>query len=328
VGSEGQRQAILRSFVFATINCAAAYVVPAIAKKFFNKPPLSDGENLLLGVLTFCALTLLEMLFVLMITEAREEHERHLLLAEGRFDTILLGIRESLRSITSRLGPSSAFSQYFSRELERLENDLRTVGATNALPVTEQHLYLSDSVLAAFDGSKDSTLSIVHRLSHNEQIFSTHELEWVRKVYALVVARKIRRVRRLFVYDDEKELSFPTSIDLFAVHITEKAYDCRVIPLNEFLRLQWDLGITELIVDFGLYSNAYLYKLQRYSSDGSFSGVYSASTSDLTRFREWFEACWNCPRSFQPASEKRLSMNELLTRAGLSSVMEGTSSGT
>lgn len=276
----------------------------------FDQVPL----EILLGLIVFIALSMIEVLFYCKrLFEATSDLQRTRRI-ESQLDVSLHNIRETFRSLDLDDATGDVIFAYFSKKIEGLEHELEAVAGAKELRVDQEHLYLTGTVLAIFEGNRDDRISAVHRLKHNPQLLDAHELQWLRKVHELVKAGKIKGIDRLMLYSAPTDLESDSSIRIISAHHNSRAYDYRVLDERTFERLLVEYGVDKNTVDFAIYGKKILFRVMAYGSDCVTQGVYAKDIDQIKQYATIYQMCWNQGRKLDHAKIKKgITMDTLLS---------------
>lgn len=188
----------LLALVLGTLVVSIA--IPIVLDVFVaNK--LSGVEQFLLGASIYAALTLTAQAYHLRRLDAKTTRERRLWRVNNDFDRRLSNIRESFASIVEgRRTEEDFYSLYFERALELFEETIGEAASNRELLVDENHLSTTDMLLASFSGRDSDVACFVHYFEDNEWMFETWAKNYCFRVWRLVQSRKLKEVRRLFIY--------------------------------------------------------------------------------------------------------------------------------
>lgn len=297
--------------LLAVANVVVGVAVPLVID-VFQRSALSVSDEILLGVMLFCAGSLLESLYFLAALKERAVREDQLWDVHEPVDSRLASIRKSLRTLESGVEPKTdIFLKYFHRKVHEVESSVRQTANTHELRVDSGNLDLSEPLLRSLTGLPTDVIRIVHLLSHNDDLFNPHEAQWFNTVLAAVQAGKVVEVRRVLVAGTPAEEEYEGTKRLLRFHTHTPGYDYRLVSASHFGRLARAFRLQGEFVDFGLYGERYLFRGVVYEPD-DFVGVYSRETTTIERYKNLFDACWSAPgsRTVDPTTLTPISTQE------------------
>jgi hypothetical protein len=284
--------------VLSAANIVVSITVTLIID-LFQKTELEPANSILLGMVLFCATSLLESLYFLAELRIRAVREEELWDVHEPADSRLASMRKSLRTIEKGVDPrTDIFLKYFHQKIHDLESDIRHTANTLELRVDSGNLDLSRPLLDSLTGVESDIIRIVHLLSHNDDLFNPHEAQWFNTVLRAVDNRKVIEVRRLLVSVNDDEENHELSRRLMRFHTHTPHYDYRLMRKPYFERLARSFRLQGSFVDFGLYGIRYLFRGISYDAD-DFVGMYARDATTIDRYVKFFDMCWASPGSRQ-----------------------------
>jgi uncharacterized protein YhbP (UPF0306 family) len=298
----------LLALVLGTLVVSIA--IPIVLDIFVAKK-LSGIEQFLLGASIYAALTLTAQAYHLRRLDARTTRERRLWRVNNDFDRRLSNIRESFASIVeSRRTGKDFYSLYFERALELFEETIGEAASNRELLVDENHLSTTDMLLSSFSGLDSDVARFVHYFEDNEWMFETWAKNYCVRVWRLVQLRKLKEVRRLFIYRDPDEQTSDRSKRLMEFHGANEHYDYRVLSEATYKNIVRDFHMRERFKDFGIYGDWCVYRTLAASPE-HIEGVFSASERKVRVYQSLFERCWDDAQEPPPNARTAMTPAEL-----------------
>ncbi|MEQ9035503.1 MAG: hypothetical protein RID02_09535 [Gracilimonas sp.] len=269
-------------------------------------------NSIIFGLIIFIVVSLIEILIMLNLKEVERKELIKIERIENEISRILHNVRALFinNRIVNKKG--SILNEYFIKKINGLEQELNSVVASGEIEINHEHLYLSDILLDSFNGSSQDFIRIVHRLKYNSELLNVHEKQWLRKVDESVKNKKVKKVSRLFVYENEVELMSEISKKIIAAHSNTRKYEFRVIGATEFERLMSDYGFNNDCIDFGIYSNKTVYKTIEYDEERNLKGIYISKEDSIEKYRNLFEKCWANGHTLENKDLPDININDLL----------------
>lgn len=298
----------LLALVLGTLVVSIA--IPIVLDVLVSKK-LSGVEQFLLGASIYAALTLTTQSYHLRRLDAKTTRERRLWRVNNDFDRRLSNIRESFANIVEgRRTEEDFYSLYFERALELFEETIGEAASNRELLVDENHLSTTDMLLASFSGRDSDIARFVHYFEDNVWMFDTWAKNYCFRVWRLVQSRKLKEVRRLFIYRDPQEQTLDQSKRLIEFHAANEHYDYRVLSEETYKNIVRDFHMRERFKDFGIYGDGYVYRTLAASPE-HIEGVFSASERKVRVYQSLFERCWDDAQTPPPATRTGMTPAEL-----------------
>ena len=116
------------------------------------------------------------------------------------------------------------------------------------------------------------------------------------------LAGKINQIKRLFIYDDESELtSFMTQL-CFYLHL-QSGYEYRVINRIDFEAIIKGFGDRTLVGDFGIYGNYFIWETSTESKIFIDTGYVCVDKERIVKYTGLFEKMWDQAVPYLPNSK-------------------------
>jgi hypothetical protein len=191
-----------------------------------------------------------------------------------------------------------------------LEETIAEAASNRELLVDENHLSTTDMLLASFSGQDSDIARFVHYFDDNKWMFETWAKNYCFRLWHLVQKRKLKEVRRLFIYRDPGEKSLEQSKRLMEFHSANDHYDYRVLSESTYKNIVRDFHMRERFKDFGIYGDWYVYRTLAASPE-HIEGMFSASERKVRVYQSLFERCWDDAHTPPPATRGAMSPTEL-----------------
>jgi hypothetical protein len=293
-------------------NVLVAILVPVLAGFIGN---IATIDQVFIAGIVFIIGLLLQVSIELTALREKQQEEQRLWQILNDCDRRLSNIRLSYSNIASR--GNRLYAMYFDQKLTALGRELLDAEVSGELRV-DQDSNTTDIMLRSFSGAADDVIRAVHYFTDNEFMFTVHASHYFCDVANLVVAKKVREVRRLFVMTSNSELEHAQTKRLLQFHAGTKGYSYRVIQMPDFDRIKRDFNLPSDTKDFGIYANWYVYR-STVSIDSDVHGVFSSDPEIVRRFVAAFDRSWKSELATQPhVPGATPSLRELFCRDVLS----------
>jgi hypothetical protein len=191
-----------------------------------------------------------------------------------------------------KVGDVDLFVSFFNKKLSDLEIDLREACSKQEVRIDETMLEVTTWLMqSSFHSRPTDIFRAIHFTTDTDFFFDVHAKRYFYQGYTMVKSGRIKGVRRIIVYRDSSELQRPSTQRLIAFHQQTSGYECMTLPERVFQRIVKDYNLHHLVQDFGIYGDSYLYKGVVNRSD-EIVGYYSRDRSEIKRFIDCFETCW------------------------------------
>jgi hypothetical protein len=298
----------LVALYLATLVVAIA--IPIVLNVSVSKK-LSGVDQVLLGVAIYVALTLTSQAYHMRRLDANMTKERELWRVNNVFDRSLANIRESFSDLAkNRRTEPEFFSAYFERLLAIFEETIKEAASNHELLVDENHLSTADMLLACFAGRDSDVARFVHYFDDNQWMFDTWAKNYTVRLWSLVASRKLRDVRRLFIYREDSEQLSEESKKLIEFHAVNANYDYRILSDARYQNIVRDFHMRERFKDFGIYGDWYVYRTLAASPE-HIEGVFSSSERKVNEFKMLFDRCWDDAPVPPPSTRGPMTPEEL-----------------
>lgn len=275
-------------YAVAIIQLLVAIVVP-----LWLHERLDFAQQWIVGLVLFTVFILLDLLWVTRelydwllrekkIEKTRQEIEGYLQEIEGDW----------VRLATPSENRPELFLRILKKRIERLRNSVHNAADKKELFTDENHMQDSAHVLRVFDDQDTNEFWDVYTLCSDERIFNHHTGDYFKNIYELVLAKKIRNVRSLFILDDQEEDALRRVKALVKFYEQTPGFDCRVLTAADYNTLFQDARL-EQCADFGIYGARLLFRTMSYEP---VCGIFSYDIATISSFRDFFEGCWQSHR--------------------------------
>ena len=296
------REGALLSVIVIIVNIATGIGIPLIVR-FFTPMALSGFESVLLGLLIIISLSLFEAIFALASIKSIRLSEYEIWSNRLNIDRMLENVRTSLHKIVvdDELR-DSFFLDHYTRELALLDDRLQTTITRKQMLLDRFHIESTEVLLSLYDRSEHTEFLATHVLADITELFDvTYQFyfdAWLKRLKS----QKVKSLRRLFILDDSEELGRPNVRKLLAFHNNEiRGLQAKIIPKSEVLRVKSDFYINDGVLDFGIFSNAYIY-LGSTRKDDQIAGYFSRDSKAIQKYSSAFNTIWNSS-SAKPVSD-------------------------
>lgn len=260
-----------------------------------GSPLFTSTEQLAVGFFVFLAITMTAVSYDLaeLLRLRRSEHELWQIRNEA--DEWLSNIRASYVTLLNESGALglNLFAQYFMRIFSAVADDINEAAAKHELRVDELTFGTTDLLIKIMANRGDQTLRLVHALDSrpNNFDFTTWARSYYSELTSLTKEKKIKEIRRLFIYSNEEELNDGFAQTLLAFHASNPGYDFRILNRSDWSQLGRGLGLHEADCEIGIWGEMLGYTCLRSSAVG-LQGIYTCLPRQIGRLGELFDAGW------------------------------------
>lgn len=275
------------------VNIIVGVGIPFLVSRF-SATPLSLGEGTLLAFLILMTLTLIEVLFIVKLTYDLKVGELEIWDHRQGVDGVIGKIRTGLHHVIADENlRDSFFLDHYRRELELLLSRIQHTISKREVLLDRHHIDSTEVLLSLYDSSDHEEFLATHVVGDITDYFDvTYQVyfdAWLKRLKE----GKVKSLRRLFVYEDEKEFERLNARKLAAFHNSKvPGLEAKAIKRSELMRFKNDYFITDGVEDFGIFSNAYIYLGQRRQND-DISGYFSRDQVLIRNYTNCFNALWS-----------------------------------
>lgn len=313
----------LTSRIVGTI--LVSIIIPLFTGFAHNKngnPLLTNTEQFAVGCFVFVAITLTVVSYDLAELLKIRHAEHEVWRIRNQADEWLQNIRCSYVTLLHEAGAPEVnlFAQYFMRIFASIADDINEAAAKRELRVDELTFGTTDLLMKIVANRGDQTLKLIHALDDRPNNFDF--TTWSRTYYAeltkLAREKKLKEIRRLFIYSSDDELTDAFTQQLLAFHQCNPGYDFRVLHREDWNNLVRGLGLHEVDCEIGVWGELLAYTAIRSSSVG-LQGVYTCLPRQIKRLEELFDAGWRLGEQPEMAGRVgQVSVTDLFKWAGSS----------
>ena len=186
------------------------------------------------------------------------------------------------------------FTLYLNKVIGNLFDLASSAVNKNEIKIEDNMLEVTSELYnSAFIGDAQSIFRPMYICNDNEFFFKGFGKNYFSLAKTLVDKRKIKKVKRLFIYTSESELLDERIQKLIHFHNTTTHYECKVLSLSRYNQIKNDFRLTDLMGSFAVYGSRYLYTERTSPTIERVIGYYSKNTTDINKFIHFFEQCWN-----------------------------------
>jgi len=231
-------------------------------------------------------------------------------------DMILFNIMKNIRIINqTRFQSNDLFCFYLNKkiiELLQLSNDAVN---NNEIKIEDTMIEITHEMYkSAFIGDSDSIFRPMYECNENEFFFESFGKNYFEIANQLVRQRKIKKVNRLFVYEDAKELQDNRIQKLIHFHNTTKNFECKILSKNTYEQIKKDFKLNHLTGSFAIYGSRYLYT-ERTATAHQVVGYYSKDVNAISNFIVFFERCWSQAKKHTINSSKKINLDDIFNES-------------
>ena len=287
-------------------------VVP-VAASYGSGGKVTSIDQVFLGLFVFLIGATVQVNWELARQRAEHAPDVELWDVRSDADASLSNIRKHFNDILQRR--NSLYILYFQRQVRELDQSLFEA-ATDEDLVVDQDVDTTDMMLRDFSGGDEHVIRFVHYLSENDTLFDVHATQFFSEVARGVTDKRIKGVKRLFVWESNTEVSEDRSQRLLAFHMNA-GFECRLIERSKFERIKRDSNLPTDTHDFGIYGKWYVYR-SRNAAASSHSGVFSSNQQLVSRFITFFDRYWDSQFTDRPQDVNPVDLKQLFGRAPVS----------
>ena len=300
---QGTPELSQRQLARTLLEVAASVIVPLIAmtiKDSKNQQIFNTFDQLMIGFAVYTVLTLTRLAWTNgQLLEIERDLERSKNLRRA-IDKRLEELRDSYFTVLEKADYDKNFpAQYFTRVLDSLGDRLYSAATKEEVRVDELSFACTELVCNVIANRNDQILRLVYSLNNEQFAFDTWSRGYYKSLVGLAAGKKVREVRRLFIYDDDPQLSKAEFIRLFHFHLRAPRFSCRLISRADWLKLEKDLRIPDGGDDFGVWGDLLVYRAVAARPD-HIEGVYSAQHRTVQQYTEFFDIGWRHGREPDP----------------------------
>jgi hypothetical protein len=246
------------------------------------------------------------------LTLRREEAE--VWATSDELDEVLATIRAGTHAINTGSSRRDTFYlDHYLRELRRLEGQLKTTLLRKEIVIEHHHIESTRVLLSLFEEPQHSRFRATALLSDiGEEFDATYVFyfnEWLR----LLKRKKVRRLQRLFLYDDITQFQRPLTQKLVAFHNSKvTGLEAKAVPIGEFRRFKADFHLDDGIDDIGIFSDVYIY-MGHVRQGSNIAGHFSRDKTAIEGYTAMFDALWgsNTARPLTDFVAEAIAVEEL-----------------
>lgn len=275
------------------INLVIGVGVPFLVS-LLSSTPLTLGEGTMLAFLILMTLTLGEILFYVKNTHDLRVGEVKLWEYRKGVDGVIGEIRTGLHHVIADDNlRDSFFLDHYRRELELLQSRVQHTISKREVLLDRHHIDSTEVLLSLYDSSDHTTFLATHVVrditDEFDVTYQVYFFAWLERLKA----KKVKSLKRLFVYDHIDEFERQNAWKLAAFHNSGiEGLEAKAIQRSELRRFKSDYHITDGVEDFGIFSNAYIY-LGKQRKDEEISGFFSRDETLIRNYTNCFNALWS-----------------------------------
>lgn len=273
------------------LNIFVAAAIPIIIHRFDAELFTFEAE-VILGLLIAIILTLAELLALSQSIFDTERAELKLWMRRSNVDGMVSDIRHHLHQLAHDHGAdNNLFLDYYENELTTFEAKLRDTLGRNEIILNHYHILTTDSLLKSYRGAEQDFFRATNLLWEVTPFFDATYREYFFAFLELVREKKIREVRRIFLYQSLDDFKDAHARKLLAFHNNSIPIKGKVMSLEFFRKIKKDFNIADGVEDFGIYADRYIY-LATTRNVGEIAGVFSCNQRLLAQYIKFFDTCW------------------------------------
>jgi len=288
------------------INIIISIVVVELTKKYFN---FDVPQGILIGTIIFIALEMTQVSYIL------SRQNRYIVTIE-RTNSTLAEINDEIKNITNFEHNVSSYDnqlKYISEGLKKIatdyshENDLFIPWYREMLDSLVKHIthtienksyFLDinirdqDRMNDVFQGRKNDWFWATSSCIGIPWYTTTRGEIFIQEMHRKFVANKMAEIRRLFIYETESELSeFCTQL-CFLLHDNSK-YLYKIISRQDFGDIFKGFGDKNLVEDFGIYGNHFIWETSIENKIFIDSGYVCVDENKIKKYEQLFSKMWS-----------------------------------
>ena len=293
--------------VLTIFNVIGSLIAPNILGHFTS---LSKFESWVISGIIFLVLIGIELLIIAKDLLAIRTSEHRIWSEKDGFSALLISIRTDFQNMFVLEGEdASLIRQFIMQRVQKLRDDVHTAAEAKELYVADNHAIDTTKVTDLFRQRKARVYREVFQILDGGEIFNVYGRSYFNQIFDLSRSGDIEEVKALVVVDPELQASLDKANRLMSFYRTTQSYQARLISKNDFDKLRQDSGL-EQCEDFGIYGEVLLFRTLGYDPS---HGKYSYDSVKIRNHKNFFDACWNLPKSIElPAIERDLDLDEVL----------------
>ena len=207
------------------------------------------------------------------------------------------------------------FKFYIDKKIDELEKLANEAATSKKIQIKDNMIEITNEMyLSAFVGSSKSIFRPVYRCDDNDFFFEGFGKDYFKTAYTLVQTKKCKKIKRLFIYNCEKELNDERVKKLMYFHIYTSNYECKILKLSDYEDIKNDFEKNYVTGTFAVYGARYLYTEQTPPTVTQVIGHYSKDEKDINSFIKFFETCWDKAKDPIINSKKAIKIDDVFDK--------------
>lgn len=274
---------------------------------------LNDFENIMSVFLGIIVLFTLEIYIYVNIMYNSNREEQKVYQLDSDSDKKIFNILQLVKSINhNSFEDNDLFKFYINKKIDDLYNLASDACNKHEIKIEDTMIEITNEMYAsAFIGDKESIFRPMYLCNDNDFFFEGFGKNYFEIAYKLTQSRKCKKIMRLFVYNDEAELEDERVKKLIYFHNETPKYECRTLKQDVYNRIKDDFGLTYVTGSFAVYGSRYLYTERTAQVFGHIIGYYSKDQSNILKFTNFFDRCWQQASPYIVNSNKKINIEDV-----------------
>jgi hypothetical protein len=290
-------------------NIVLSIVVPVFIFPRFSIN-LKDFEIVMSALLSALVLYVIEIYIYVNNIYQIKYKEQAILNIDFNSDAKLFNIMQLIKGINQTSFPQhDLFRFYLYKKIDDLYNISNDAVNKHEIKIEDTMIEItSEMYQSAFIGDGDSIFRPMYRCNDNDFFFNGFGKNYFETANNFIKKRKIKKVKRLFVYADNSELDDKRIQKLIYFHNVTNNFECKVLKLSTYDYIKNDYKLNFVTGTFAIYGSRYLYTERTAPTVDRIIGYYSKDTNTISIFTNFFEKCWE-----QAQTHKVTSLRKIIT---------------
>lgn len=274
---------------------------------------LTETENIITTLLFAIILFLVEIYVYISIIYDAKEKKTYVDQLNSDTDRKLYNIMHLVNVINEKsFDNNDLFRFYINKKIDELQKLTNEAVNHKKIQIKDNMIEITNEMyLSAFVGDSESIFRPVYRCNDNDFFFEGFGKDYFKTAYSLVQTRKCKKVKRLFIYDNEDELNIECVKKLIHFHCQTSNYECKILKLSVYEDIKNDYDKNYVTGTFAVYGSRYLYTEQTPPTVTQVIGHYSKDKDDIDSFIKFFETCWAKAKKPTMNSKKTIKIDDV-----------------
>ena len=294
-----------------SINLFVSILLPI---GFFNIiNGMNAQEALCFGFITFSMMYVVEMYIYVSLIYSKDKKEDNTIQLNDESDKILFNVMQNMHKVNSEsYGEYDLFTFYLKKKLDIIDELSRDAVNKHEIRIEDNMIEVTKEMYySAFNGDQHSIFMPMYDCRDNDFFFDGFGKDYFKLAKELVDKKKIKRVKRLFVYQYDNELMDERIKKLIYFHNKTRYYECKVLSLNRYNQIKNSFNLTDVSGTFAVYGSKYLYTERIAPTVQKQVGYYSKDKNSISNYISFFDQCWKAAKEHEITSNKNITVNDI-----------------